>query len=164
MGNIATGLKDEMIIIPLENGTYKIEIPDWQGRLFHNLVEEIKGFIENKGNPLANLLFPVAYQNDEAANIEYDSLTHEDLLQSHLSALKTLVEVSETEIDEVPEETLLQIMQAVNILRLALGTRLEIRDEDDPSAITENHPDYNLWLIYHLLGENLSIIVDSISE
>ena len=162
MGNIATGLKDEMIIIPLENGTYKIEIPDWLGLLFRNLVEEVKGFIENKGSPLANLLFPVAYQNDEAANIEYDSLTHEDLLQSHLSALETLVEISEN--DEVTEETLLQIMQAVNILRLALGTRLEILDEDDPSEITENHPDYNLWLIYHLLGENLSIIVDSISE
>lgn len=151
-----------MIITPLENGTYKIEISDWQGHLFRNLIEEVKGFIDDKGNPLADLLFPVAYENDEAANIEYSSLTYEDLLKSHLAALRILEEISE--IDEVPESTLLQIMQAVNILRLILGTRLEIRDEDEPSGITENHPDHNLWLIYHLLGENLSIIVDSISE
>ncbi len=151
-----------MIITPQKNGTYKVEITDWQSRMFRDLVKELKSFIANENNPLVNRLYPVAYQNDEIANSEYTSLTYEDLYQSHLAALGILEDISE--IAEVSEDTLLKIMQAVNILRLVLGTRLGICDEEDFSEITEDHPDHNLWLIYHLLGEILSIIVDSVGN
>ena len=103
-------------------------------------------------------------QSDRAANAEYEQLTHEELLQSHLASLKLIEEISNNA--EVSESTLIEIMQGINILRLVLGTRLKIDDENSESSseISESHPDHNLWLVFHLLGQTLSTIVDSIND
>ena len=151
-----------MIITHVTNGSYKIELTDWQIQLFRNLVGEVNGIISDGNNPLGNLLFPIAYRNDRDANSEFNLLIKDDLQESHLSALKILEEIPE--VGEVSEETLIKVMQAINILRLVLGSRLEITDEDVSIEIAEDDPDRSLWLMYHLLGENLSRIVDSLSD
>ncbi len=162
MGDTPTGLK-LMVITPIDNGLFKIEIPDWQIQIFHNLAEELKVIISDGNNHLTSRLFPVAYQSDTSANAEYESLTHDDLRHSHLSSLKLLSEISTY--SEASETLLIEIMQGINILRLVLAARLEIDDEESENSpqASEDHPDHNLWLIFHLLGEILSIIIDSIN-
>ena len=163
MGNITAGLS-RMIITPLKNGTFKVETPDWQIQIFRGLAEELKTVLSDGNNSLTTRLFPVAYQSDKAANEEYKQLTHEDLLQSHLASLKLIEEISTDK--EISEHTLIKIMQGINILRLVVGTRLKI-DEEEPEnspQASKDHPDHNLWLIFHLLGEILSIIIDSINH
>ena len=162
MGNFTKRLS-RMIITPLEDGTFKLEIPKWQIKIFKSLTQELNPIISDRGNNLTSRLFPTAYQADTSANNEYELLTHKDLLQSHLDSLEALEELSSNA--ELSEETLIKITQGVNILRLVLGTRLEINDDDaNSSKANEDHPDHNLWLTFHLLGEILSIIVDVISE
>ena len=162
MGNFAKRLS-RMIITPLEDGTFKLEIPKWQIKIFKSLTQELNPIISDRSNNLTSRLFPTAYQADTSANNEYELLTHKDLLQSHLDSLEALEELSSN--DELSEETLIKITQGVNILRLVLGTRLGINDDDaNSSKANENHPDHNLWLTFHLLGEIISIIVDVISE
>jgi hypothetical protein len=152
-----------MIITPLEDGTFKLEIPKWQIKIFKSLTQELNPIISDRSNNLTSRLFPTAYQADTSANNEYELLTHKDLLQSHLDSLEALDELSSNA--ELSEETLIKIIQGVNILRLVLGTRLEINGNDTNSPMAnEDHPDHNLWLTFHLLGEILSIIVDVISE
>ena len=153
-----------MIITPIDSGSFKIDIPDWQIQIFHNLAEELQAIISNGNNHLTSRLFPVAYQSDRAANAEYEQLTHEELLQSHLASIKLIEEISNNA--EVSESTLIEIMQGINILRLVLGTRLKIDDENSESSseISESHPDHNLRLVFHLLGQTLSTIVDSINH
>lgn len=152
-----------MVITPIDSGLFKVEIPDWQIQIFHKLAEELENMLLDKSNQLTGRLFPSAYQRDTSANTEYELLTHEDLRQSHLSSLKLLAGISTH--SEVSETTLIEIMQGINILRLVLGARLEIDDDnsENSSEISEDDPDYNLWVIFHLLGEILSIIVDSIN-
>ena len=163
MGNVTTGLT-RMIITPLKNGAFKVETPDWQIQILRGLAQELTTVISDGNSSLTTRLFPVAYQSDKAANEEYKQLTHEELLQSHLAALELIEEISTNK--EVSEHTLIKLMQGINILRLVLGTRLKIDDENSESSseISESHPDHNLWLIFHLLGEILSIIVDSINH
>ena len=153
-----------MIITPLKNGAFKVETPDWQIQIFRGLAKELKTVLSGGNSSLTTRLFPVAYQSDEAANEEYIKLTHEDLLQSHLTSLKLIEDIATDE--EASEDTLIKIMQGINILRLVVGTRLKIDDEEPENApqASKDHPDHNLWLIFHLLGEILSIIVDSINH
>ena len=163
MGNITAGLS-RMIITPLKNGAFKVETPDWQIQIFRGLAKELKTVLSGGNSSLTTRLFPVAYQSDEAANEEYIKLTHEDLLQSHLTSLKLIEDIATDE--EASEDTLIKIMQGINILRLVVGTRLKIDDEEPENSPQANkdHPDHNLWLIFHLLGEILSIIVNSINH
>ena len=153
-----------MIITPLKNGAFKVETPDWQIQIFRGLAKELKTVLSGGNSSLTTRLFPVAYQSDEAANEEYIKLTHEDLLQSHLTSLKLIEDISTDK--EASEDTLIKIMQGINILRLVVGTRLKIDDEEPENSPQANkdHPDHNLWLIFHLLGEILSIIVNSINH
>ena len=153
-----------MIVTPLKNGAFKVETPDWQIQIFRALSQELKTLLSDGNSTLTTRLFPIAYQSDKAANDEYQQLTHEDLLQSHIASLNLIEKIS-TE-NEVSEYTLIEIMQGVNILRLVVGTRLKIDDEEPENSpqASEDHPDYSLWLIFHLLGEILSTIVDSINE
>ena len=163
MGDTPAGLR-LMIITPIDSGSFKIDIPDWQIQIFHNLAEELQAIISNGNNHLTSRLFPVAYQSDTSANAEYELLTHDDLRQSHLSSLKLLAEISTY--SEVSEMMLIEIMQGINILRLVLAARLEIDDDsnENPPEMNEDDPDYNLWLIFNLLGETLSIIIDSVNH
>ena len=163
MGNITAGLI-QMMITHLKNGTFKVETPDWQIQIFRELAQELETVLSDRNSYLITRLFPVAYQSDTAANAEYEQLTHEELLQSHLASLKLIKEISNNA--EVSEGTLIEIMQGINILRLVLGTRLKIDDENSESStvISEDHPDHNLWLVFHLLGQTLSTIVDSIND
>ena len=153
-----------MIVTPLKNGTFKIETPDWQIQIFRGLAQELKNILSDGTSSFTTRLFPVAYQSDKAANEEYIKLTHEDLLQSHLTSLKLIEDISTDK--EASEDTLIKIMQGINILRLVVGTRLKIDDEEPENSPQANkdHPDHNLWLIFHLLGEILSIIVNSINH
>ena len=153
-----------MMITHLKNGTFKVETPDWQIQIFRELAQELETVLSDRNSYLITRLFPVAYQSDTAANAEYEQLTHEELLQSHLASLKLIEEISNNA--EVFESTLIEIMQGINILRLILGTRLKIDDENSESSseISESHPDHNLWLGFHLLGQTLSTIVDSIND
>ena len=153
-----------MTITPLEDGTFRLEIPKWQIKIFKSLTQELNPIISERSNNLTSRLFPTAYQADTSANNEYELLTHKDLLQSHLDSLEALDELSSNA--ELFEETLIKIIQGVNILRLVLGTRLGIDDDDDANSSKANkdHPDHNLWLTFHLLGEIISIIIDAISE
>ena len=153
-----------MIITPLKNGAFKVETPDWQIQIFRGLAKELKTVLSGGNSSLTTRLFPVAYQSDEAANEEYIKLTHEDLLQSHLTSLKLIEDIATDE--EASEDTLIKIMQGINILRLVVGTRLKIDDEEPENSpqASKDHPDHNLWLIFHLLGEILSIIVNSINH
>tara|TARA_B100000131_G_C18024221_1_gene575789 strand:- start:71 stop:532 length:462 start_codon:yes stop_codon:yes gene_type:complete len=152
-----------MLITQIDSGLFKVEIPDWQIQIFHKLGKELKAILSDGNSHLTTRLFPAAYQSDSKANTEYELLTHEDLRQSHLSSIKLLAEISTY--SEVSESTLIEIMQGINILRLVLGERLEINDEnnEEPTEFREDEDDYNLWLLFHLLGEILSNIIDSIN-
>ena len=69
---LTTGLK-LMVITPIDNGLFKVEIPDWQIQIFHNLAQELKAIISDGNSHFTTRLFPVAYQSDKDANDEYQS-------------------------------------------------------------------------------------------
>ncbi|MCH1512030.1 MAG: DUF2017 family protein [Acidimicrobiales bacterium] len=149
-----------MIITQFEENKYRIEITPWQCQLFSSLASELRESITKQNNPLVQRLFPIAYPDDPVANREFDSLVQKELLQSHLSALEILE--NKSEVEEFHETELIHLMQAINIVRIALGTRLDIHHEDDFYDIAESHPDHDLWVIYQILGEVLSLIVEAL--
>ena len=89
-------------------------------------------------DPSTRRLFPEAYPTDAAAEREYKSLVGESLLEHHRQALEAFTEGVAAE--AVEEADLQQWMGALEVLRLVLGTKLDVIedmaevDEDDPRA------------------------------
>ena len=75
-------------------------------------------------DPSTRRLFPVAYPDDPAAEREYRALVGQSLADRHRQALDTLTELVDAE--TLTEGELEQWMGAVEVLRLVLGTKLDV--------------------------------------
>ncbi|MEZ5407544.1 MAG: DUF2017 family protein [Acidimicrobiales bacterium] len=104
-------------------------------------------------------LFPTAYPDDPDRDAGYQILAREQLIDDRRDAIalmRTTVAKSHMTVDELGAW-----MRIVNDLRLVLGTRLDVSEEDD--EIDVDGPDLESQLIYRELGYLLSEIVDAMT-
>ena len=149
-----------MIIRPTRSGTYNVVVLEWQRSLLENLVDQLRDLLLDGSSPLLRRLFPTAYPGDATADAAYAELVGDQLLAAKLDAIETV----EATLDggEITEEQLIGWMQAINSLRLVLGTRLDVSEDIDPGDVADDDPDRPLWVSYELLSQMLSIIVDAL--
>lgn len=151
-----------MIIRPTRSGAYRVQVLGWQQSLLTNLVDQLRDLLLDGSSPLLRRLFPTAYPSDAEADAAYADLVGDQLLAAKLDALDTV----EATIGggEFTEEQLIGWMQAVNSLRLVLGTRLDVSEDLDPGDVAADDPDKALWVSYELLTQMLAIIVDALED
>jgi hypothetical protein len=53
--------------------------------------------------------------------------------------------------------------RSLNALRLVLGTRLDVSEDDDRGAIGPDHPEAPAWLLYELLSALVDDLVGALS-
>jgi hypothetical protein len=89
-------------------------------------------------DPSTRRLFPPAYPDDAEAEAEYRALTGASLLEHHRASLEAFSKSVAAE--TVDEGDLQQWMGALEVLRLVLGTKLDVTEDlgqvqpDDPRA------------------------------
>ena len=144
----------------LENGNYQVAVSENEKDLIYFISAEVNSFFQKRGGE-ASRLFPPAYMDQPEAENEYQTMIHDDLASAHILALETLNKSLAK--PEVTENDLVEIMRALNILRLFLGERLNISEdyEDNPS---ETDPSYDIWILFQIFGQMLSSIIDVLQE
>jgi len=144
----------------LENGNYQVAVSENEKDLINFISDEVNSFFQRRGSA-ASRLFPSAYIDQPEAENEYQAMIHDDLVSSHTLALETLTKSLAK--PEVMETDLVEMMRALNILRLFLGERLNISEdyEDSPS---ETDPSYDIWILFQIFGQMLSSIIDVLQE
>jgi len=105
-------------------------------------------------------LFPVAYPGDEAAEAEYREMMGSQLLQRHQQALDTLA--TTVDAPSVDDDDLLQWLAAFEVLRLVLGTQLDV--SEDMADIDPTDPEAQQFAVYQYLSILQSEIVDTLAE
>lgn len=143
------------------HGTYLLQLPDPERTLLGNLVEQLRELLlETTDDPSVRRLFPTAYNEDVERDREYQQLVRDELLERRLAALAT---VEATLADpELSDAQLSAWLSAVNDLRLVLGTRLDVSEEQ--LALQADDPDAPAYAVYEYLGFLLSEVVDALSE
>ena len=109
-------------------------LDDDERSMLIDLAEQFRSVLAADADPDLRRLYPTPYADDAERDTEYAELVHDDLLQTRLDAIERLVE-SATE-SSIDDEQLAAWMQVLNGLRLLLGTRLDVSEEDqfDPEA------------------------------
>lgn len=151
-----------MIIRPTRSGTYRVQVLGWQQSMVANLVDQLRDLLLDGSSPLLRRLFPSAYPDDADADAAYADLVGDQLLAAKLDALDTVEATLGG--GEFTEDQLIGWMQAVNSLRLVLGTRLDVSEDLDPGDVADDDPDKALWVSYELLSQMLAIIVDALDD
>ncbi len=111
--------------------------------------------------PSLRRLFPPAYLDDPERAEEFDRLMRQDLLDSHRHHLDVLESTADAK--ELTEEELEAWMSALNAIRLALGTRLEVTEDMYDDAISEADPRYPAFALYFYLGWLQEQVVQALS-
>ena len=110
-------------------------------------------------------LVPAAYRDDAEAQAEYERLTADTLRADRterFAACRAELTAGR-DLDLTDPEAAQRWLQVLNDLRLALGTRLHVT-EDEPRDVDPDDPDSEMWAVYHwLTAVQDSVVVELMS-
>jgi hypothetical protein len=137
-------------------GTVRVRLDEIEAQLltslFEDLAEVVEGDSFEAGDPVRERLFPVGYRDDAAASDDFRDLTETSLRTERVQRARACADdidgAGEISLDADAAE---RWIQALNDLRLALGTRLHITDETDVANIDGSHPQAPQWNVYYWL-------------
>jgi hypothetical protein len=142
------------------DGSYQLALDERERELIRQILGDMRALLTlDASDPRVRRLYPSAYADDAEKEKEYRELTHEELRSSRLANVDA-VEAS-IEASVLTEEQLTAWMQAVNALRLVLGTLLDIKDDDQELAFDPDDPEARTQALYGYLGGLLDEIVDA---
>ena len=141
------------------DGRYAVTLGDHERGLLRILPAQMSEILTETDDPALRRLFPPAYSapGDEEHAVEFRRLMTEDLLERHRAALDVLRSTADA--TELTEEQVEGWMRALNSLRLLLGTRLDVSDDDD---VTTHQSDEHT--LYYFLGYLQECVVAALSR
>jgi hypothetical protein len=120
------------------DGDYRVRLSGHERDLLRTLPGQLRDLLA-EDDPSLVRLFPPAYADDPEADAEYRRLVRNGLMDGKLAALSELERTAAA--DRLDEEQLGAWLGALESLRLALGTQLEVTEDtydafepDDPHA------------------------------
>lgn len=144
------------------DGRFDLNLDADERSVLANYLGQLRELLMTR-NELLDRLYPTAYPDDPLQEQEYQELMHGDLIESRFAALDTIEQTLNDRV--VDEAELTRWLQAINALRLVLGTRLGVT-QDDESGITidEDDPAAALAHFYEYLGWLLSWVVEALTD
>ena len=139
---------------------YRVDLPETERELLRGLAPQLRELLTTDDPSLVRL-FPTAYPDDPERDAGYQALVRDELLERRFAALDVLEETIDG--GELTGDELSAWMRSLNDLRLVLGTRLDVTEDDDPGDIDPADPDAPAWAIYHYLGMLLSFVIDALA-
>lgn len=134
-------------------------VPVQERQLLEQLIPQMRELIE-QGDSLTWRLFPNPYPDHDKAADQYRELIGEELTRKHIAALNTVEATLDAK--RLDEDQMVLWMQAVNELRLVIGTRLEVTEESELVDFVGD-TERSLFATYNYLGYMLENIVVAIS-
>jgi hypothetical protein len=146
-------------VVPVA-GSYELRLEERERELIRQILGDMRALLMvDPADPRVRRLYPSAYADDIEKEDEYRLLTHEELRSSRLANVDA-VEAS-IDADVLSDEQLTAWMQAINSLRLVLGTLLDITDDDQERSFDPDDPEARTQALYGYLGGLLDEIVDA---
>jgi hypothetical protein len=144
------------------DGTYTVRLEDEERELLGDLPGHLASLVEAEpDDPWLQRLFPAAYPKDPEREAEWRLLMSVDLHDRRQEQLRTLAATAGA--TSVTEEELLGWAQAINDLRLYLGTRLDVSEETGIEDL-DDEDDQHLFVLYSWLGALQEETVVALSE
>ena len=150
----------------VRNG-FRIHLQTEERELLERLLGELRGLLTGPSDhPGLTRIFPAAYHLPEHAahDEEYQRLMREELVASRLSGIEqVLAVIGSADSEVIDEAAVTAYMQALNGLRLVLGTVLDVGEDHDPDDVPDDHPMVGEYHLYGYLSWLLEWTVRALS-
>lgn len=141
---------------PIERvgSSFRFNLDLEEREMIHRLMGELRALLQHPDDDgRLRRIFPAAYhqENDQELDQEYQRLMRDELLTSRLKGLEVVDEfmaAAKGDRATATEAQMMAFLQALNGVRLVLGTMLDISEEHDVSEVRDDHPlagEYNLY-------------------
>jgi hypothetical protein len=141
-------------------GGVELHLEEVHREILRDVLGQLRdALVADADDPVLARLFPPAYTEDEEKEAGFRALARDELLEHRLAAIDAV----ESTIDAPtldPEQADAWV-RALNALRLVLGTRLDVR-EDDERRVDEDDPDAAAWILYELLSALVDDLVGAL--
>lgn len=152
------GILPKAPIRRLPDGQFEVNLSRNEREVIGRYLEQLRELMMGRDESLRRL-FPVAYLDDPERDAEYQEMMHGELVESRYAAIETMEQTLRA--DRVSEAELSKWMQAINALRLVVGTRLDVSEE--VPELDPDDPELGFYVLYESLGELLYFIVAALT-
>lgn len=143
------------------DGTVELLLGEGERDVLRDVFGQLReALVADPEDPMLVRLFPPAYADDPEKEAGFRVLARDELLEQRLAAIDA-VEAS-LDAERLDPEQADAWVRSLNALRLVLGTRLDVR-EDDERSIGPDDPDAPAWLLYELLSALVDDLVGALS-
>lgn len=148
---------------PDGSGGYRLQLRRVERDLLQRLPTQALALIDD-GHPSTRPLFPTAYPDDPEAETEFRRSAGPELLEARRQALQTLAATVDRA--ALGEEELERWLQALEVLRLVLGTQLQVHEEMAEPPVGD--PRAPVFAVYQYLSalqdEAVQVLAESLPE
>jgi Domain of unknown function (DUF2017) len=141
------------------DGAYRVSLDEAERELLAALPAQMREALDSD-EPSLYRLFPPAFADDVAANVEYHSLVGKGLEDGKRTALGELERTAHAE--RLTEEELESWLGAIESVRLTLGTQLDVTEESY-AALDPRDPELPRFQLYHWLSWLQEEVVEALS-
>ncbi len=142
------------------DGSFQLRLTDDERDLVADLAAQMRELLVSEETDGLQRLYPPAYANDPERDSEYRAMVHDELLEKRLAAVDVVEQTAAAK--TLTEEQVTAWMGAINDLRLVLGTRLDVTEDQDFPALDD--PTAPAFAVYQYLTHLLAEIVHALSR
>ena len=147
-----------MPLAPMPDGTYLVLLSPTERQVLAQVCAELRAALDDDtDDPSFRRLFPAAYAQDPELQQFFEQMTRGELTDTRVAALTVMADTAGN--DVLTAEEIESWMLATNALRLVLGTRLDLSEDDDLDRIEPDDPNLAAYVLYGFLSELLGSIV-----
>jgi hypothetical protein len=139
------------VVRPRSDGRFDLVLPRAHRAPLAALLGELDQLIEaDPSDPDLRRLSPPAYLEDPERDAGYQLLAGDELRTARRATIEAVRSSMERSV--LDEDQVWAWLRALNSLRVVVGTRLDITDEEDDPEVGPDDPTAPLWAIYHYTG------------
>jgi len=142
-------------------GEIELHLPGEARQVLAQLCQELRELLTTD-DPSLRRLFPTAYLLDPDRDAEYQILARSELMDRRMAALERMEQTVDAEV--LDEEDVAAWMHGINQLRLVLGTRLGVSEDELPEPPDPDDPDAMAWANAYAAYDYLSALLDAFVE
>ncbi len=138
---------------------FRINLDMEERELIHRLLGELRSLLTQPdvGDERLRRLFPTAYheRGDREYDEEFRRLMRDELINSRMAGLDLIAGAlapAESSPAELTEAQMMAFLQALNGIRLVLGTMLDVTEDHDIDDVGDDHPMVGEYHLYNFLS------------
>ena len=137
---------------PTRDGSITVRVDETLRELLGSLADQLRELLLVDDSDELRRLYPTAYPDDAELQAGFDSMVHDQLLMARLEGIDTVEETLHSE--ELTVDQADAWLSTINQIRLVLGTRLDVSEDDDP-IIDEDDPNAQAHVVYQVMSHVL---------